>query len=85
VNFCKKHSLDKLLVHCTTGIFALSLTEKIKDLFPKDSFNNSIVLVLVNAIYFKGLWDQQFKKEYTEEMKFWLNKVLSIFSLHKIM
>nr|XP_020030290.1 serpin B4-like [Castor canadensis] len=51
--------------------------EKIKDLFPKDSFNNSIVLVLVNAIYFKGLWDQQFKKEYTEEMKFWLNKKIS--------
>ena len=32
-------------------------------------------LVLVNAIYFKGKWDESFKKEATEETAFKLNKV----------
>ncbi|XP_075389048.1 serpin B3 isoform X2 [Tenrec ecaudatus] len=47
---------------------------KIKDLFPKDSLSSSTILVLVNAIYFKGQWDRKFKKEITEEEKFWQNK-----------
>ncbi|KAB0353581.1 hypothetical protein FD755_023718 [Muntiacus reevesi] len=48
--------------------------EKIKDLFPKDSLDSSTVLVLVNAVYFKGQWNQEFKKESTVEENFWLNK-----------
>uniref|UniRef100_A0A8C0D831 Serpin domain-containing protein n=1 Tax=Balaenoptera musculus TaxID=9771 RepID=A0A8C0D831_BALMU len=48
--------------------------EKIKDLFPKDSLGSFTVLVLVNAVYFKGKWCQKFKKENTGEEKFWLNK-----------
>ncbi|XP_057555364.1 serpin B3-like isoform X2 [Hippopotamus amphibius kiboko] len=48
--------------------------EKIKDLFPKDSFSADTVLVLVNAVYFKGQWKQKFEKENTGEEKFWLNK-----------
>ncbi|XP_060986787.1 serpin B3-like [Dama dama] len=48
--------------------------EKIKDLFPKDSLDSSTVLVLVNAVYFKGQWNQEFEKESTVEEKFWLNK-----------
>uniref|UniRef100_A0A8C4KXI4 Serpin domain-containing protein n=1 Tax=Equus asinus asinus TaxID=83772 RepID=A0A8C4KXI4_EQUAS len=47
---------------------------KIKDLFP-DSSLSSAILVLVNAVYFKGQWDKKFDKEYTVEEKFWLNKV----------
>ncbi|XP_061256390.1 serpin B3-like [Bos javanicus] len=47
---------------------------KIKDLFPKDSLDSSTVLVLVNAVYFKGQWNQKFKEEHTAEEKFWLNK-----------
>ena len=31
-------------------------------------------LVLVNAIYFKGKWDKQFKEEATKETAFKLNK-----------
>nr|XP_014583296.1 serpin B3 isoform X2 [Equus caballus] len=46
---------------------------KIKDLFP-DSSLSSAILVLVNAVYFKGQWDKKFDKEYTVEEKFWLNK-----------
>ena len=52
--------------------------ERIKDLFPKDSLNRCTVLVLVNAVYFKGQWNQKFKEEHTAEEKFWLNKVLSV-------
>ncbi|XP_068849790.1 serpin B3-like isoform X1 [Capricornis sumatraensis] len=48
--------------------------ERIKDLFPKDSLDSTTVLVLVNAVYFKGQWNQKFKKESTVEEKFWLNK-----------
>ncbi|XP_040091771.1 serpin B4-like, partial [Oryx dammah] len=48
--------------------------ERIKDLFPKDSLDSTTVLVLVNAVYFKGQWNQKFKKESTAEEEFWLNK-----------
>ncbi|XP_032278480.1 serpin B4-like [Phoca vitulina] len=47
--------------------------EKIKDLFPKDSLKSAI-LVLVNAVYFKGQWDNKFDKKNTVEKEFWLNK-----------
>ena len=56
--------------------------ERIKDLFPKDSLDSSTVLVLVNAVYFKGQWNQKFKEEHTAEEKFWLNKVLSVISVY---
>ncbi|XP_061256391.1 serpin B4-like [Bos javanicus] len=46
---------------------------RIKNLFPQNSLNGS-VLVLVNAVYFKGQWQEEFKKENTVEEKFWLNK-----------
>nr|XP_010959572.1 serpin B4-like [Camelus bactrianus] len=48
--------------------------EKIKNLFPKDSIDSSTVLVLVNAIYFKGQWHQKFKEENTVKENFWLSK-----------
>ncbi|CAL8322896.1 unnamed protein product [Boreogadus saida] len=37
-----------------------------------------IQLVLVNAIYFKGKWDKQFKEEATKETAFKLNKILEL-------
>ncbi|XP_059974990.1 serpin B3 [Mesoplodon densirostris] len=48
--------------------------EKIKDLFPEGTLGSTTILVLVNAVYFKGQWCQEFKKENTGEEKFWLNK-----------
>ncbi|XP_053101904.1 serpin B11-like [Hemicordylus capensis] len=50
---------------------------KIKDLFPEGSLNPQIVLVLVNAIYFKGMWSSRFKKENTKEAPFRVNKNVS--------
>ncbi|XP_027811609.2 serpin B4-like [Marmota flaviventris] len=51
--------------------------EKIKDLFPSGSIDQTTRLVLVNAVYFKGRWDKEFKKELTTEAKFWQNKNVS--------
>ncbi|XP_016078979.1 PREDICTED: serpin B3-like [Miniopterus natalensis] len=48
--------------------------EKIKNLFPEGSLDHTTVLVLVNAIYFKGQWNKRFDPEVTEPGKFWLNK-----------
>ncbi|XP_006837602.1 PREDICTED: serpin B3 [Chrysochloris asiatica] len=51
--------------------------EKIKELLPEGSLTESTILVLVNAIYFKGQWDQEFNQDNTTEEKFWLNKETS--------
>uniref|UniRef100_A0A3P9ITF8 Serpin B6 n=1 Tax=Oryzias latipes TaxID=8090 RepID=A0A3P9ITF8_ORYLA len=48
---------------------------KIKDLVGEGILNNTTTLVLVNAIYFKGTWDQQFLKSWTENAEFRLDKV----------
>ena len=47
--------------------------EKIKDLLPAGSIDSLTRLVLVNAIYFKGKWAQQFKAGDTSPGDFWLN------------
>lgn len=35
-------------------------------------------MVLVNAIYFKGLWDKQFCKEATHDEEFWTSSTESV-------
>jgi serpin B len=44
--------------------------DKIKDLLPKGVLNNLTRLVLTNAIYFKGDWASQFKKDRTRDEDF---------------
>ncbi|XP_042320339.1 leukocyte elastase inhibitor-like [Sceloporus undulatus] len=44
---------------------------KIKDLFPKDSFDCLAQLLQVNALYFSGKWQVKFDKELTVEAPFY--------------
>ena len=44
--------------------------EKIKDLIRPDDLTDLTRLVLVNAIYFKGIWANQFRADNTREMPF---------------
>jgi serpin B len=46
---------------------------KIKDLISADSLNSDTRMVLVNAIYFKGMWTHQFDKKDTFKAPFYLN------------
>ncbi|NLO90498.1 MAG: serpin family protein [Elusimicrobia bacterium] len=43
---------------------------RIKDLLPPGTLNSATRLTLVNAVYFKGLWQAQFKKELTQDAPF---------------
>ncbi|NXG56811.1 SPB10 protein, partial [Hemiprocne comata] len=47
---------------------------KIQDLLPAGSLSSRTVLVLVNAIYFKGNWEKRFLEKNTSEMPFRLSK-----------
>ncbi|XP_063768745.1 leukocyte elastase inhibitor-like [Eleginops maclovinus] len=47
---------------------------KIKDVLAKDVVDTMTRLVLVNAIYFKGNWDKQFKEDSTVDAPFRMNK-----------
>ncbi|OWF40884.1 leukocyte elastase inhibitor-like [Mizuhopecten yessoensis] len=44
--------------------------EKIKDLLPQGSLNPLTMMVLVNAIYFKGDWETKFDDKVTRDMTF---------------
>ena len=44
--------------------------QKIKNLISEGVFNSLTRVALVNAIYFKGCWKQQFKKEATSSQQF---------------
>ncbi|XP_074843872.1 serpin B4-like [Carettochelys insculpta] len=50
---------------------------KIKNLFAPDTLSVDTVLVLVNAVYFKGKWAVEFEKERTTESPFWINETTS--------
>jgi serpin B len=44
--------------------------EKIKELLPRDSVSSDTRLVLTNAIYFKGDWQNKFEKKDTKDLPF---------------
>ncbi|KAK3863631.1 hypothetical protein Pcinc_030622 [Petrolisthes cinctipes] len=51
---------------------------RIKDLIPPGVVNSKTRMVLVNAVYFKGLWESQFKEASTTVGDFWISEKESI-------
>lgn len=51
---------------------------KIKELFSKEAIDDSTVLVLVNAVYFKAKWEKEFDCENTVDAPFSLSEVLTV-------
>jgi serpin B len=47
--------------------------EKIKDLIPSKGVDELTVLVLTNAIYFKGEWKNKFEEQYTRRSDFYIS------------
>lgn len=59
--------------HINTWV-AKKTEDKIRELLSPGTLNSDTLLVLVNAIYFKGNWEKQFDKEDTREMPFKISK-----------
>ena len=59
--------------------------DKIKDLISPDAVNGDTKLVLTNAIYFKGKWDQQFSERATKDGPFCLadGQVVTVPLMHR--
>ncbi|XP_061390553.1 serine protease inhibitor 42Dd-like [Musca vetustissima] len=51
---------------------------KITDLIPSDALDADTRLILLNALHFKGEWQEKFDPEDTKEDDFWLNENESI-------
>jgi len=56
--------------HAINGWVEKQTHDKVKDLIQKGAVDSNTRLVLANAIYFKGIWASQFKKDRTREGTF---------------
>ncbi len=52
--------------------------QKITDLFPSGSIHADTKLVLANAVYFHGIWTEQFRKDMTKDTDFHLTPGASV-------
>lgn len=46
----------------------------IRELLSRDAIDETTEAVLVNAVYFKGLWKNEFKPEFTAKDSFYVSK-----------
>ena len=69
VDFADGSGTSKLI----NGDVETATKGKIKDLIKPSTLNGSVVLVLTNAIYFKGSWKQKFNIRSTKKGDFFVN------------
>ena len=48
---------------------------QIKEMLHRDNLSPATVLVLTNAIHFKGNWASRFHREHTQDGSFWMNRL----------
>ncbi|XP_042863627.1 serpin B4-like isoform X2 [Penaeus japonicus] len=51
---------------------------RLKDVMPEGDLSQDTRMVLVNAFYFKGLWNKEFKKSNTIKTSFWISSKESV-------
>ncbi|CAL8311955.1 unnamed protein product [Merluccius merluccius] len=68
-----QHKAEEARVEINTWV-EKQTQDKINDLLKPGMVDSATLLVLVNAIYFKGKWDKPFKEEATRDTRFKLNK-----------
>lgn len=57
---------------------AKNTNDRIKDLLAAGSIKPDVRMILANAIYFKGTWMEQFKKENTKTEDFWSSNAKAV-------
>ncbi|XP_041488749.1 serpin B6-like [Microtus oregoni] len=68
-----KGDIEQSRQHINTWV-TKKTEDKITELLSRESVTSDTLLVLVNAIYFKGNWEKQFNKKDTREMPFKVSK-----------
>lgn len=71
LDFAKEPQQSRVHIN---GWVAKTTADKIKDLLPDGSIDFGTALVLVNAIYFKGLWSNPFERSATQQKTFHLSR-----------
>ncbi|XP_042204582.1 leukocyte elastase inhibitor-like isoform X2 [Homarus americanus] len=69
VNFAKGEEVRQEI----NTVVKKETNSRIEDLIPAGILNALTRMVLVNAVYFKGLWEHQFKESETKDQEFWLS------------
>ncbi|MGD9260856.1 MAG: serpin family protein [Desulfobacterales bacterium] len=75
VDFAAAHDAARRAIN---GWVEQQTNQRIKDLIRPGVLDALTRMVLVNAIYFKGFWDSQFKEKDTQELDFWVTPQSSL-------
>uniref|UniRef100_A0A183D381 SERPIN domain-containing protein n=1 Tax=Gongylonema pulchrum TaxID=637853 RepID=A0A183D381_9BILA len=69
------HFMDKeVVVHEINSWVAKQTRDKIKNLVCVENIHDDTRLMLINAVYFKGTWKEQFRKELTRKKPFYISE-----------